>query len=241
MGEFHPISPATADSLIMRSFTRSFLLGALLLLGGGCALEARPYYTVDQIDQAKAEAHAKHLPIAWLSSPMVYLDADHANDSQGSPAELTTLALNTLQGQAVIIFQDADNDLPKMPANMVDRIETKDEGDHLPNGWHYTAPKIIYTDPDLVTFFGCTLAPDLRSDGAAAINIALLHIHNDPNAQALINGTAKPPTATADQPAPAPAPAASPGILASIDPTYVIIGVAAVFTIVAFLVIRNRS
>jgi hypothetical protein len=223
----------------MRSLTRSFLLGVLLLLGGGHALKAQQYYTVDEIDRAKAQAHAKHLPIAWLSSPMVYLDANYANDTQGSPAELTALALNTLQGQAVIIFQDADNDLPKMPANMVERIETKDEGDHLPNGWHYTAPKIIYVDPSLTTFLGCTLAPDLRSDREAAINIALLHIHNDPQEQALINGTAATPAASS-QPAPPPAPAAQ-GFLASIDPTYIIIGVAAVFTIVAFLVIRNRN
>lgn len=223
----------------MRFLIRCLLLAALLFFGGVCALEARQYYTVDQIGQAKAEAHARHLPIAWLSSPMVYLNANYANDAQGSPAELTALALNALQGQAVIIFQDADNDLPKMPANMVARIETKDEGDHLPNGWHYTAPKIIYVDPTLTTFLGCTLAPDLRSDREAAINIALLHIQNDPHAQALINGSARTTSAATDPSAP-PAPVAASGILGSIDPTYVIIGVAAVFTIGAFLVIRSR-
>jgi hypothetical protein len=114
------------------------------------------------------------------------------------------LALRTLQGQAVIIFQNVDDDLPFMPANMIDRIETKDEGNTPPHGDHYTAPKIIYTDPDLKTFFGCTLAPDLRSDREAAINIALLHIRNDPQAQALINGTAvaaAPPVATPSAPA----------------------------------------
>ncbi len=224
----------------MGCFAPCFLLGVLFLLPVDHALKAQPYFTVDQIDRAKAEARAKHLPIAWLSSPMVYLNAAYANEAQGSAAELTALALRTLQGQAVIIFQDADNDLPRMPANMVERIETKDEGDHIPGGGHYTAPKIIYTDPSLTTFFGCTLAPDLRRDREAAINIALIHLHNDPQAQALLNGTAKSPPPATGQPTPAllriPA-----GFLASIDITYLILGAAAVLVIVVFFVLSGRG
>jgi hypothetical protein len=190
----------------MTLFLRSSYLCTLLFLACGHTLRAQEYYPVQEIDQAKAEARSKHLPIAWLSSPMVYLNSSHANDAEGSPAELTGLALRTLQGQAVIIFQNADIDLPNMPANMVERIETKDEGDNLPNGWHYTAPKIIYTDPDLKTFLGCTLAPDLRSNREAAINVALLHIRHDPQAQTFINAS----SAAADNPTPAVNPPASP-------------------------------
>jgi hypothetical protein len=203
----------------MTSLLRCLSLGALILFVGSRTLAAQEYYAVAQIDQAKAEARAKHLPIAWLSSPMVYLNSNYANDAPGSPAELTALALRTLRGQAVIIFQDADNDLPNMPQNMIDRIETKDEGNNLPNGWHYTAPKIIYTDPGLKTFFGCTLAPDLRSDREAAINVALHRIRDDRQDQALINGTAPADTVDAapgQAAAPAPVPQPATGALATL-------------------------
>jgi len=224
----------------MGCLARYFLLGVLVLLPVGPNLKAQPYFTVDQIDRAEEQARARHLPIAWLSSPMVYLNAAYANDGQGSAAELTALALRTLQGQAVIIFQDADNDLSRMPANMVARIETKDEGDHIPGGGHYTAPKIIYTDPDLTTFFGCTLAPDLRRDREAAINIALIHVQNDPQAQALLKGTAKPPAPAASPPTPPPA-QTPPDFFASIDKTYLGLGAITVLVIMGFLVLHGRG
>ena len=173
-------------------FARCLYLCAIVLLMGSSSLRAYEFYSVQQIDKAKAKAHEKHLPIAWISSQLVYLNPGFDHEPQGSESELTRMALRTLQDQAVIIFQNADDDLPHMPAHVIDRIEVKDEGNDPPNGDHYTAPKILYADPDLTTFFGCTLRPDLKTDREAAINIALLHIQNNPEAQALIKGTAKP-------------------------------------------------
>jgi hypothetical protein len=231
----------------MNLIARCSYLGLLLFLAGVPALRAQDYYTVQQIDAAKATARSRHLPIAWLSSHLRYLNANYANEPAGSDPELTVLALNTLQGQAVVIFQDGDDDLPRMPQNMVDRIETKDEGE-LPGGWHYNAPKIIYVDPDLRTFLGCTLAPDVRSDREAAINTALLHIKHDPQAQALIQGSTPPAPFAAPGPV-APAAAAGGGVWGTViamasSPSLFIYAAGLLLVlimIVVFVAMRSRS
>src|SRR5258708_10815788 len=89
------------------------LIGAALLvlsLTTSLAQAFPDYYAITDKAQAQAEARQRRLPLAWLgSSPSALANG---SPNPGSMADLTQMALATLQGNAVVIFFDGQNMAP---------------------------------------------------------------------------------------------------------------------------------
>ncbi len=110
---------------------------------------APPYFTMDTVEQAKALAQQKHLPLAWLSTERGYIKG-----GDGEDAELTHLAFSALRDRAIIIFVNNNADMGRVPGNVHHQgFSAKDDG-VIPGGGSYIMPKIIFSSPDVKVLLG---------------------------------------------------------------------------------------
>lgn len=143
------------------------------------------YFHIEQADQAEALARQLHVPVAWMCSFYSYLDPDCSTADGG--AELTRMALATLQGRAIVIFSEST---PPMPANVHhDGFSPLDDGP-LPDGANFLTPKIVFSSPDTKQLWGRVSHTQMKATGKDAIISALDAIDNDPAAQAILSDQA---------------------------------------------------
>jgi hypothetical protein len=165
------------------------------------------YFLIAQADKAEALARQLHFPVAWLSSHSSYLDPNYTTVE--GDAEATRMALATLQGQAIVIFVNGNDDMGRVPPNVHhEGFSQKDDGP-LPDGASYNVPKIIFSSPDVKQLWGRVSSTQIKGKGKEAILSAVDAIDNDPAAQAVLAGGAS-NAAAGTRSAPSPSPSAPP-------------------------------
>jgi hypothetical protein len=165
---------------------------AILALAGPIARAYPPSYDISSTAAAQDEARARKLPLAYLGIiPGVLTEA---SPQPNSDADLSQLALNTLQGRAVVITFDGRNMAP-VPGLIHMQFHQPDDGP-LQGGAAWLVPKIVFSDPGITKTLGRVSHTDLASRGAPAIRDALDAIQNDP-------------TSLDPKPAPSPSPVAA--------------------------------
>jgi hypothetical protein len=159
--------------------------------------QAHPYYRLGSLAQAQAVARQLQWPLAWmdssLSAPSVL------EPTPGSAEDLTQMAINHLKSRAVIILLDGDNDLPALSPIIRDQQLFQFDDGPLPDGHHFYAPKIVFSDANVTKALGRVSSTQMKASREAAIDMALTSIANDPSAQALLS---EPPPSTPSSPSP---------------------------------------
>jgi len=159
------------------------LIGAALLItcvAGPLARAFPAYYDISEHDKAQAEARQRNLPLAWLGSFPECLTIGTPNP--GSIADLTQMALSTLQGNAVVIFFDGHNMAP-VPDIIHAQYHIQDDGP-LPNGAAWTSPKVVFSNPEVTKILGRVSYTQMKADRDIPLNSALQVIRNDQTALA---------------------------------------------------------
>lgn len=168
------------------------LVAAFLLFSPAARAQSYPqYYGISNRAKAQAEAQARHLPLAWMGA--YHADIMETSPDHDSEAELTQMAMADLQGQAVVILFEASNMGP-VPGVVHAQDHIQDDGP-LPGGASWSAPKIVFTNPQVTRALGRVSRTQMASDREMAINVVLQQIAQD---------------STALQPSPTPAPATQP-------------------------------
>ena len=123
---------------------------AILALAGPIARAYPPSYDISSTAAAQDEARARKLPLAYLGIiPGVLTEA---SPQPNSDADLSQLALNTLQGRAVVITFDGRNMAP-VPGLIHMQFHQPDDGP-LQGGAAWLVPKIVFSDPGITKTLG---------------------------------------------------------------------------------------
>ena len=217
---------------------------ALLLatLAGPVARAFPAYYDISDTAQAQAEARQRNLPLAYLGSyPECLTDS---SPTPGSEADLTQMALATLQGNAVVIFFDGHNMAP-VPAIIHAQYHIHDDGE-LPGGIAWYHPKVVFANPEITKILGRVSYTQMKADRDIPLNSALQVIRNDPTALAP-PPPASTPTATGPS---APGNDGPPSTLASAlsvmswldnNSLYLVAGLILVLAVLFFWLARSRQ
>jgi hypothetical protein len=174
-----------------------------------------PYFLISRQSDAQNLARQLHWPLAWICSDLNALNA--VNPKTGSAEDLTQMALNFLKSRAVIIFLNGNDDLPALSPIIRDQQLFQMDDGPLPDGHHFYAPKIVFSDANITKAFGRVSYTQMTATREVALDAVLQVIATDPSDQALLNG----------QPAGAPAmpeatptpPGGAPATPATIPPT----------------------
>ena len=159
------------------------LAGAVVLattLAGSIARALPDYYDIADTATAQAEARQLKLPLAYLGSFPECLTASAPDP--GSQADLTQMALATLQGNAVVIFFDGHNMAP-VPAIIHAQYHIQDDGP-LPGGAAWIPPKVVFCNPNITKILGRVSQTQMLASRAAPLFTALQAIRDDPTALA---------------------------------------------------------
>jgi hypothetical protein len=168
---------------------------------------AHPFYTMATRTDAQTVASQMHWPLAWVSSAKTDITAPL--EAQNDEIELTQMALDHLKDKSIIIFIDANNEMPLTPAIVHHQFSAFDDG-VLPGGANYLVPKVVFSNPDASKIFGRVSYTQMKASGALAIDEVFATIPADSDAQAPANGPSASTLAPASSlPAATPAPAAS--------------------------------
>ena len=149
---------------------------ALLFITPVAAQSYPPYHDISDRQAAQAEAQTRHLPLAWLGGFQVDLKMDMPET--GSQAELTQLALSSLEDHAVVVFFEGSNMGP-VPAIVHAQDHIADDGT-LPGGAAWNAPKIVFTDSAVTHTLGRVSATQMAADRDMPISKALAAIRSNP-------------------------------------------------------------
>ena len=169
-----------------------------------------PYYDIADREKAQAEAKERHLPLAWFGGfPDELLPAtsnvERSADSQEG-ADLSQMAMDDLQNQAVVIFFDGHNMSP-VPAIVHAEDHIADDGP-LSGGASWNPPKIVFTNADVTRVLGRVSHTQMKAEGQMAINSVLKKI--DPTMLADASPPIAPGPATTPPAVTPAAPATSP-------------------------------
>jgi hypothetical protein len=198
------------------------LLFPLLALLGWCFLSTPshaqgypPYHDISDAKAAEAEAQTRHLPLAWVGGFNDDLKVEMPDT--GSEAELTQMALSTLEDEAVVIFFDGHN-MGVVPDLVHAQDHIADDGP-LPGGASWNVPKIVFTDPAVTRALGRVSATQLVKDRDTAIKTALAAIRANPNALVSVPPPGIPAATAVSSPfgSPVPAPVPAPAPVAGTD------------------------
>ncbi|HEX4140896.1 MAG TPA: hypothetical protein VHY09_11150 [Candidatus Methylacidiphilales bacterium] len=167
-------------------------LALLLLLAFTVATsraDAYPlYHDISDTSAAQAEAHERKLPVAYLGVIPGVLE--EGSPSPTSDAGLAQMALNVLQGRAVVITFNGLT-MANVPDFVHAQFHIGDDGP-LKGGAAWLVPKIVFTDPGITKILGRVSHTQIAADGEVPIDTVLNTIQNNP-------------TSLAPQPPPAPA------------------------------------
>lgn len=152
------------------------------------------YYDISEHDKAQAEARQRNLPLAWLGSFPECLTEGAPNP--GSIADLTQMALATLQDHAVVIFFDGRNMAP-VPAIIHAQYHIQDDGP-LPGGAAWTSPKVVFSNPEVTKILGRVSYTQMSASRDIPLNSALQVIRNDSTALTPPPSTPQPDVAAAN-------------------------------------------
>jgi len=200
------------------------------------------YYDISDTAQAQTEARQRNLPLAYLGSyPECLTDG---SPKPGSEADLTQMALATLQGNAVVIFFDGHNMAP-VPAIIHAQYHIHDDGE-LPGGISWYHPKVVFANPEITKILGRVSYTQMKAGRDIPLNSALQVIRNDPTALA-----PPPPTAAPDANGPSATSKESPlstvnGTLSLIswisdNTLYLVAGLILILAVLFFWLARSRQ
>jgi hypothetical protein len=168
------------------------------------------YHDISDTPAAQAEARQRHLPLAYLGG---FSDSlTDGSPEPGSQADLSQMALATLQDKAVVIFFDGRNMGP-VPAVVHAQYHIQDDGP-LPNGAAWDVPKIVFSDPDITHTLGRVSHTEMKAGRDVPILSALQVIRNDPH---VLDSSSAPPVAP--PPASPSAPPPFPPLSAAASPS----------------------
>jgi hypothetical protein len=168
------------------------------------------YYSPNTLSQAQAEARQRNLPLAWVGSNPAFLTVG-APDS-GSAADLTQMAMDTLRGNAVIVFFDGRS-MTLVPDIVHAQYHLHDDGKAAGNA-DWVSPKVVFSNPDVTKILGRVSYTQMKDERDIPLNSMLQIIRNDPSAL-----TSAPIPAAASGPAPAAAPGVGPVIVKAYGPS----------------------
>lgn len=164
----------------------------LLALAAPLALAYPASYDISQTAAAKAEAQARHLPIAYVGIVPGVLG--NPSPDPGSDSDLANMALAALDGHAVIITFNGENMAPVPTLVHMEGFHPNDDGP-LEGGAAWVPPKIVFTDPAVTKILGRVSHTQMAAQRDAPIRSILASIQNDPNA---LNPKPAPPPPPAD-------------------------------------------
>ena len=156
------------------------LAAALFLLGFTAPLApAFPqYYSITDISKAQAEARQRNLPLAWLGSFNESLTVGAPDP--GSVADLTQMALATLQDNAVVIFFDGRS-MNQVPDFIHAQFHIHDDSG-LKGDADWISPKVVFSDPGITKILGRVSYTEMKADRDIPLNSAIQIIRNNPAA-----------------------------------------------------------
>jgi len=148
-----------------------------------------PYFPMTDIAGAEALASQRHWPITWLfSGPEAFTVQNPRPDTWEG---LTLMALNKVKTQTVVIFEKGNDELPLVPPAVIAELFHMDDGP-IEGGHHYYPPKLVFSNADATKTFGRVSFTQMKASGGVPIDTILSSIHNDPDAQAILNGQPAP-------------------------------------------------
>lgn len=142
------------------------------------ALAYAPYHDISDMAGAQLEAQKRELPIAFLGVVPGLLEQN--SPAPGSEADLSQVALNELQGRAVVITFNGHT-MAGVPGFVHAQFHIADDGP-LEGGGAWLAPKIVFTDPGITKILGRVAHAQIAPGGPAAIDTVLDQIEKDPDA-----------------------------------------------------------
>jgi len=175
----------------------------LLLLTAPAALAFPDYYSLSALDKAQAEARERNLPLAWLGSNLDSLTVGAPDP--GSVADLTQMALSTLQGNAVVVFFDGRGSMNQVPAIVHAQYHIHDDGKAAGTA-DWVSPKVVFSNADVSKILGRVSYSEMKADRDIPLNSALQIIRNDPTslapapASASASASATNPASATEQP-----------------------------------------
>jgi hypothetical protein len=124
-----------------------FLLSAAAIHPTGSAAEKTnapsippKFYSLKQVEEAKARAAAEQKPIGWISTHPEYL-APHKNPMGSSSHASTAYAVRALQNVTVLVVSNPRTDNHSEPPIVDQALHTPDP--------HYTIPGVVILTPAL--------------------------------------------------------------------------------------------
>jgi hypothetical protein len=156
-------------------------LAAVLLifcLTAPLALAFPEYYGIPDLAKAQAEARQRNLPLAWLGS--FREDLAVGAPEPGSVADLTQMALATLQGNAVVVFFDGRN-MDPVPALIHAQFHLHDDAP-LSGAADWISPKVVFSNADVSKILGRVSYTQMKAERDVPLNSAIQVIRNDPTA-----------------------------------------------------------
>jgi hypothetical protein len=186
----------------------AFLHAALFITGltATWAVAFPEYYSPNTLSQAQAEARQRNLPLAWVGSNPAFLTVGAPDP--GSAADLTQMAMDTLRGNAVIVFFDGRS-MTLVPDLVHAQYHIHDDGKEAGTA-DWVSPKVVFSNPDVTKILGRVSYTQMKTDRDIPLNSMLQIIRNDPNALASAPAPA----------APGPVPAEAPGVVPVIVKAY---------------------